>query len=468
MAYYEHPLFQISPKAIQHAIFSVRNLARSKIPWLFGRRRTQQVLTAMEYQKQEALEAYQGIRLQALVRFACRHVAYYQELFTRMAVRPEDIRTPGDLGRLPLIDKRMVRQNPERFLSRSACFPFLSKGLTSGTTGVSLRLYRDLKSICWEEARLWRWRLRAGILPRHKRAVVRGDNFVSNRSKISDPWLKDRWNHLMAVSSYHLSDELLPRIVRKMLEFSPDTIEGYPSALCLLARYLNDTGKRIPVRAVLTSSEQLYPSQRGLLARSFQTDVFDQYGQAERVALSSECSHHRMHVDMECSIVEVVKTDGTPCREGEAGEIVGTNLVNFAMPLIRYRTGDIGRLKMEACPCGQPRVYLEEIQGRDDDFVVGANGNRFPPILLAFPFDTVEDVEDSQIVQSRPGRLLIKLVPASNCSDPDLSATRTAIRKDLDQRLGGSMTIEFEIVQSIPKNSNGKFRWVIAAGHDAV
>jgi len=169
-----------------------------------------------------------------------------------------------------------------------------------------------------------------------------------------------------------------------------------------------------------------------------------------------------LHLDMECTIVEILRPDGSKCAPGETGEVVGTSLTNFAMPLIRYRTGDVAAWGEGSCSCSLDRPFLAGLQGRDDDFVIGANGRRFSPTILTFPFETAEGVEESQLVQRAPGRLLVRLVPAPGFSDRGLGAARALIATDLEQRLGGGMSITFEIVECIRKGPNGKLRWIIS------
>jgi len=467
LSYYNSLLFRVSPRPIQAGILSVRNWTRRQIYRLGGIGGVERKLQEMEGWSRERLERYQGGRLEALVRFAALEVPHYRDLFRGLSLDAGDVRSLADLEKLPLLDKRPLREAPERFLAGGRQSPFLAGALTSGTTGAPLRLYRDLRSICWEEARLRRWRGRAGILRRDRRAVLRGDSFIPPTEATAEPWLLDWPSRLLMVSSYHLREALLPAILRRLLQFRPQAVEGYPGALTDLARYLKRVGVRVPVRAVLASSEQVYAHQRALLREAFEADVFDQYGMAERAALASECRLHRLHVDMECSIVEVVRPDGSPCAAGEVGEIVGTNLTNVAMPLIRYRTGDVGRLATEPCECGLDRPHLEELQGRDDDWVAAADGTRFSPTILTFPFETVEGVEESQIFHGSPGRLLIKLVPAPGYPDQELRAATSFIRADLDRRLGGGWQIEFAIVPEIAKDSNGKFRWIVSGGDGA-
>jgi len=291
---------------------------------------------------------------------------------------------------------------------------------------------------------------------------MRGDHFAPT-ARSDRPWLHDRLNNLLLVSIYHLSDDLLPALIAKLRDFAPIAIEGYPSAILTLARFLLRTGQRLVVRAVLTSSEHLYDHQRRAMRAAFAADVFDQYGNAERVALASECAEHRLHLDMECAIVEILRPDGTTCGPGEPGEVVGTCLTNFAMPLIRYRTGDVAALEDRTCSCRMRRPVLSELHGRDVDFVVAASGRRFSPTVLTFPFDDTPCIAESQLVQHRAGHLLVRIVPEAGTSQAELEQSRRVVEHGLQERMGGGMHIDFEVATRIPKGPTGKYRWVLSA-----
>jgi phenylacetate-CoA ligase len=443
-------------------MFCGRNLVRRSIYFAGGTPRIRRELLKMETWSADQLAGYQAERLSNLVRFAAKNVPYYRDIFHEIRLDAESVKGPGDLRRIPFLNRSIVTATPDRFLALNARRALSSKGLTTGTTGgTPLAAYRDLSSICWEEARLSRWRLRAGIAPGVRRAIFRGDHFAPT-SRPNRPWLHDRINNLLFVSIYHLSDDLMPALFAKLRDFAPIAVEGYPSAILTLARFLLRTDQRLTVRAVLTSSEHLYDHQRQAMRTAFCADVFDQYGNAERVALASECTEHRLHLDMEGAITETVRPDGTVCGPGEAGEVVGTCLTNFAMPFIRYRTGDVAVLANDPCPCPLKSPVLGQLHGRDIDFVVGPSGRRFSPTVLTFPFDYTPCIAESQLVQDRRGHLLVRLVPEVGTKPTDLAQARRFVENGLQELMGGGMHIDFEIVSAIEKGRTGKYRWVLS------
>src|SRR5262249_39797356 len=135
---------------------------------------------------------------------------------------------------------------------------------------------------------------------------------------------------------------------------------------------------------VLTSSEKLSPEMRMTIEKAFKAPVYDGYSGVEACCLASECEHHRLHVSPAVGIVELLNADGSPSKVGETGEIVATGLLNFAQPLIRYRTGDLATWSDETCPCGRQMPILKEIFGRQEDVVVLRDGRRSASFYKVF------------------------------------------------------------------------------------
>src|SRR6185437_13478597 len=124
----------------------------------------------------------------------------------------------------------------------------------------------------------------------------------------------------LLVWSFGLTPETLPAVVDAIRDFGPDAIEGWPSAITVLASLLRDQGLTVPVRAVITSSEVMTTTQADLLRTVFRGPVVDHYGQTERVAMAGSCEAGGYHVFPDYGIVELLPVPGVH----DSREIVGT------------------------------------------------------------------------------------------------------------------------------------------------
>jgi phenylacetate-CoA ligase len=290
-------------------------------------------------------------------------------------------------------------------------------------------------------------------------AIARGNVVVPLGQKHPPFWrLNNRQNQLF-LSSFHLSKETLPEYFDALKAFAPTIVDGYPSTLYLLAKYLRSRGETFPVRAATTSSETLYDFQREVIEERFACRVFDYYGAAERVLFASECSQHQgHHIAMEYGLIEVVDVQGTPASRGSIGRLVGTSLHNKAMPLIRYVTNDMSALRETQCTCGRGLELMDDVTTKAEDVVTLKDGRLISPSVLTHPFKPLDCIDGSQIVQTAPDAIVVKLVPG-----PAYTASHTRrLIGDLKERLGDGVRVDVEMVDRLETSANGKFKWVIS------
>ena len=395
---------------------------------------------------------YQNQKLRLTVERAYQEVPYYRELFDRLKISPEAIKTVDDLQLLPVLNKSDIRGNEQQFVSSAVKFKY--KAYTSGTTGTPLNLFRDHFSINLESAAIWRQRRWAGFRFDHQRETLLGD-LVTEIDRTIHPYGQYiPAEKQLLMSSYHLSDEFIPYYLQKLREFQPAAIEAYPSSVYRLARYMQiHQEPPIPVKAVFTSSEMLFDHQREVIEQYF-GQVFDFYGDAERVAYIAMCEFGNYHYATDYSIVEFLPTEDLGLCQ-----IVGTTLHNAAMPLLRYATGDLTRLSHQPCPCGRAFPVVESIEGRQDDYVITPSGKWIGRLDL--PFKGVSHLVESQIIQEKLDFVRVLIVPSKDFTQND----EEILLKNLRERLGSEIKIIIQKVGAIPRTKRGKYKLVRSKVH---
>jgi phenylacetate-CoA ligase len=254
-----------------------------------------------------------------------------------------------------------------------------------------------------------------------------------------------------------MNEEYLPLYIKKIRSYKPKYIHGFPSAITLLARYVLDKGiKDFPkIKAILAVSENIYPGQRELIEKAFNSRLFSFYGMSERVIMAHECEFdNRYHAFPEYGIIEIVGRDNLPVDVGERGELVGTGFLNRCMPFIRYRTGDLGSIEEQECKCGRSHIILKNIQGRILEMIVDKNNNLIPPY---FHLNEFKNIYKYQYYQKKEGELIIKIIPNEEFNKQD----EKRIRDNIYQRVGNNLDILIKYVGSIPLTSSGKFKLII-------
>ena len=421
-----------------------------------------ELLSRSEWYSHGELRAYQDERLRAIVAHAYAHVPYYRRVFDERRLEPADISSSDDLHKLPLLTRDDVRRHFRELCSTAVPERKLKTGHTSGTTGTPLTVAYDADTVWMTYAvfdRHYRWAGCQFGSGGDRVAVARGNVVVPLSQRQPPSWRFNWRQHQMLLSSFHMSRASLPAYFAAMERFQPAVLDGYPSTLYLLAKFLEREGRTFPLKAAVTSSETLYDFQRAVIEERFACRVFDYYALAERVAFSHECDRHEgHHLAMEYGLVEFVDDAGVPVPDGSPGRLVGTSLHNTTMPLIRYVTSDVTARRVGACSCGRGLELMEDVTTKAEDVLTLGDGRLISPSVLTHPFKPLDCIEGSQIVQTAPDAVTVRLVAGPGYT----KALETHLVTELQARLGSDVRLDVQLVDRLEQSANGKFRWVIS------
>ena len=413
-------------------------------------------LALLDHADQDTISRYQNRRLQLLVRLAAARSPFYRAWFRDARLDPRSVRTVADLAHLPLLDRSHLATGAEQFL----VYPdrLLWQAHSSGTSAAPVTCYRTPGSSVFELSvleRQWSW---FGLSRSPRRVILRGSTFAADQSGAPTKLLPGA--HQLLVWSYGLTPEMLPAVADAIRDFRPDVIEGWPSAITVLASLLHDQGLTMPVRAVITSSEVMTATQTDLMHTVFRGPIVDHYGQTERVAMAGSCEAGGYHVFPDYGIVELLPVPGIHDR----WEIVGTPLHNWGFPLFRYRTGNhVGPADTRPCQCGRAFPTLGCIDGRVEDCFTSADGRTLP--LPSIVIDDLVNVREAQIAQRGPGRFEVRVVPAAGF---DLQALTAQIRTNVDRYFGAGQVVSVCVVDVIPRTATGKLKSAVIDPGDFV
>jgi phenylacetate-CoA ligase len=387
-------------------------------------------------------------------------VPYYSELFKKLGLSAAKLRAFSieDIQSLPILEKRTFRSLCTTEMLSTQLEPKGTYLYTSGSTGTPLKI-RYSKRLHQKYFALYELYVRnwAGLDNRIGRGVIGGRRIIQDGVS-QGPFY--RYNYIekqVYLSAYHISPATVSNYIEGIRKYRVEYLEGYASANYFVARFAEELGLKAPkLRAVLTSSEKLTAEMRNTINRVYDCETFESYNGVDLCNLISECEHHRLHIIPEAGIVEILDKDGNPTKPGEIGEVISTGLLNFDQPLIRYRMGDFVRLSADQhCPCGRSMVVVDEILGRVEDTVIGADGRemvRFHGIFINIPW-----IVEAQVIQHEMTRFEIRLVTSCDPVNEDLELIRRRMQSQL-----GDIQLEINRVQQIERSPNGKFKAVIS------
>jgi phenylacetate-CoA ligase len=273
--------------------------------------------------------------------------------------------------------------------------------------------------------------------------------------------MKDRireWIHerRLILDASSLDEASMSAFAKKLIRFQPSVIQAYANTLGLFAQFVKaENIKGISPRGIVCSAECLTEENRTLIEETFGCPVYNRYGSREFSVIASECSEHQgMHINAENLLVEVL-SNGKPCIE-EDGEIVITDLKNFAMPMIRYRIKDVGRIKEKICSCSRGLPLMELSGGRTTDFLTATNDSKVSGIVIAtYVITNLPGIRQIQFVQNERGSVTVNLAKGRDWS----SQTLVELTARVQRYLGQSMQLQVVFADEIPLEKSGKYRF---------
>lgn len=442
---------------------AAQNLGSSMAGYLKSRTRFSpqfyEALERLEASADDPLNVHRARQFRLLRRMmdqARTQTRFYSDL-PPAVVRPDPAEAIArTLARIEPLSKGVYRARFEDLKAADYSRSRVFVSSTSGTTGTALPVWSSRERVAEEYACVWRQRRSFGVDIDAPHMNFTGSIIVPLRQTRPPFWRTNHYWRQTLFSIFHMSPQNLKAYVDQIHRTPAVYAQGYPSALHLVGRALLDQGRPLAkgrLKAVFTSSESLLPFQRELIEEAFGAPVRDFYHATEQVVSMTACRLNRLHVDMEFCIVELEEVH-EETDEYERGPLMATGLGNYAMPLFRYRLGDVGTRLKHPCECGRPSDVFLEIDGRIEDYVVTPRGDRIGRVDHIFKQQF--DVAEAQIVQEQVEAIDLFVVPKESFDESSRKRLLSAVR----ERLGEEIEVSLHLVESIPREENGKFRAV--------
>jgi phenylacetate-CoA ligase len=409
----------------------------------------------------EGLQAVVTERLRRVLRHAYDTSAHYRDAWRAIGFEPGATTQLSDLAALPFLTKDIVRNARDHVVSSNYRLRDLMLSYTGGTTGTQTSFFLDRACMLQRVGRQWGAMETCGYAPGTKRALVWGVHSDLDAGHALS--LKQRLRRYAAADETLcctvLNDAILRDYHARLVRFRPEVLYGYPSALGEFAAFVmaHDL-EPVRVRSILTTAERLSDTNRAALRRAFGGEVFNLYCTREYGCVAHECTRHDgLHIDVGSVWVEIIK-DGRPAAPGETGEITITDLCNYGMPFVRSRTGDLGSLATQPCPCGSPFPLLKSLDGRESDVIRRPDGSIVTAIMLLDLFLDLPQIRHAQFVQNRVDQLEVLVIVTPEYSP----AIEQRALEEVRAMVGGSLTVTMRPVADLPRNPrSGKIREIV-------
>lgn len=441
--YYSSPIF------IQNVLTSIVGWKRKKLRYGKTYRNHIKELENRDYTKLETQISFQINELKRIVSYAKRNSPFYSELYKE--IDEKNIQDLNDLKKLPVLDKEIVRIRLNEMYTINEEDGNVS--YTGGTTGTPLKILFSIEDTQKRMAYLDFFKKQHGFVNmKMKRATFNSSEIIPIRQKRKVFWRNNISIKQRIYSSYHCQEENIKYYISNLNEYKPAAIDGLPSVIYKVARYINKNNLNLTFRpvAVFTTAETLLPHYRNEIEKAFKSPVRDQYASSEGAPFITECTHGALHYNMDTGIIEVL----------ENNEMLITSFTTYGTPLIRYGIGDrmLFNETPKKCECGSAHPVVSEIQGRNADYVQSKSKGEFTAVFLSLANEKLlNSVNKLQFIQNDLENITILV----ETGDGNNASIDKIIVDQLKYYVGEDVTYTVKHVKEIPVGKNAKYRFII-------
>ena len=413
-------------------------------------------LETSQWDSPDGLYRLQAEKLDALLTHARTNVEFYRDRLPHAARDGQAGDPLAALRDVPFLERSDIRENINAMLwqaSPGGLFP----GCTGGSTGEPVRFFLDRRRQAFDQAarlRAHRW---FGVNPGDRELYLWGSPIEKNRTDTLKNWRDALFNQRL-LDAFNMSAARLDQYLDAWDAFRPACLFGYPSSIALLVQHAQRRGRELrrkQLRAVFVTGEVCLPQDRKVIADYFGVPVADGYGSRDAGFIAHQCPEGGMHVTAENVVVEIVEEE-RQVPVGESGEIVTTHLDAYGMPMIRYRTGDRGRLLADRCRCGRGLPLMDVVQGRTTDFLRLPDGNVRHALSIIYPLRETPGIRQFRVVQERDFGVVVEVV----CDGRAAQVTRESVSRSLRPVIGADVSLDVRTVDYIEPSPSGKHRYV--------
>jgi len=357
------------------------------------------------------------------------------------------------LSQFPIISKRDIL-NSELYISNLVDKEKLIKYESSGSTGVRSIVYIDKKEesiirailIAW-----WEWNGYYFGKP------ILQTGMSSNRGiikRLKDIVLSTRYMNAFGLSEYEVFKTLSTE------KRSGVHLFGYASSLYEIAKIAKKRNLNLSIDIVLSQGDKLFSHYKTEIQETFNCSIVEDYGLNEGFMVGQKKDLPYFYIYTPNVFVEILNECNKAVKDGEMGRIVLTKLDGFAMPLIRYDTGDLGiMLPRDKYPKHRDLSFplLERVVGRNTDIIKTPDGKTLIVHTFTGIFEFYDEIDQFQVIQDHLNSIIIKFIPSKKYTPIILDV----IEKDFRKKTGSSIIINWEHVQAIAPSKSGKPQIVI-------
>ena len=424
---------------IENIVFPIGDL-------LMGTEIRKQLLIQRAYSRMNEIELafVQEEKLNNLLQHATTTCEFYKHLYL------ENFSGKDWLKQFPILKKEVTLKHCSKLISSDYKLKSLIKYESSGSSGLRSVVYVDKKEQSIMRAILinwWEWNsyflgkrvLQTGMSPER--------GFLKT--------LKDKFLSTKYVTAFGLDEESLLAVLNDNKVMTKAHLFGYASSLYELAKIANKYKLNIQFDLAMSQGDKLFDHYITEIERAFKCNVVEDYGLNEGFMIGQKKDLPYFYISTPNVYVEILDDNNNQVLDGQIGRIVATKLDGYAMPLIRYDTGDLGvMLPREDYPKKRDLAFplLSKVIGRNTDIIRTPDGKVLIVHTFTGIFEFFSEIKQFQVVQEIRSAITINYIPSHDFHISVIKKIEDVFRK----RTRSDITIDWKEVNQILPSKSGK------------
>lgn len=354
----------------------------------------------------------------------------------------------ASLKEFPVLTKSILRKESENLLTKPKEDCILYE--TSGSSGIATSVYVDKEEESLFRAILINWWEWTGY--------YLGKPLLQTGMTTSRGWvkaIKDYLTQTVYLNAFQLDEKYVVPVLRKLQNKKDFHLGGYAASLYVIAQIAERNALEIKFAGVISWGDKMFPHYKELIERVFKTTVFENYACNEGIMIGQKVDLPYFYINTPSVFLEILDNEGNEVKDGEMGRVIVTKLDGYAMPLIRYETGDLAvKLPKERYPIERKFNFplLERVIGRDTDIVKTPEGNSLIVHTFTGIFEFYKEIEQFRIIQREIDSITIEYKPTHGFYPEILSI----IEQDIRKKTQTAMAMNWIEVSKIPPTKSGK------------
>ncbi len=399
----------------------------------------------------EKIKQLQQDKLNKLLKHAIANCDYYKNIELDDNLSPYE-----NIRKFPILTKDYIRENMDSLIADKSTK--LYPQYSSGSTG------KKKTKVYWSHDEISSYRA-VGLLWWQWAGYEMGDYLVQTGITIKRGTLKrlkDIFFRTYYIPAFTHSPEYVDKALKWMKKKKNAVLGGYASSIYVIACRAEELNMNIKLKTCMVWGDKLLPNYREKISKVFKTKVYENYGSAEGFLMAAQRDLDYMYIMDNYAYIEILDDDNNPVEDGEMGNVIVTKLEHFAMPMIRYKIGDLAiKLPKDKYPenADLKLSILQRVVGRDTDIIYTNGGARLTPYSFFYIANEIEVIEQTQFIQDDINSVLIKYISKEELTQEQIDYIKSSV---VELSCSPTFVVELQRVDYIEPSPSGKPKTIIS------